>query len=84
VVSRASKNLDQAAVFIDYMSRPDIQAKLARMVGTSPTVRRELLDLDEAAFAAVSSTIPPILPRYDLHVDRGDEIAQRWSEMIVG
>ena len=83
VVSKASKNLDQAQVFIDYMCRPDIQAKLSRMVGTSPTVRRDLLDLTDDEFAAVSSAIPPILPRYDLHVDRGDEIAQRWSEMIV-
>jgi hypothetical protein len=31
----------------------------------------------------VSSSIPPIIPRYDLHVERSDEIAQRWSETIV-
>lgn len=83
VVSKASKNIDQATIFIDYMCRPEIQAKLSRNVGTSPTVRRDLLDLTDDEFAAVSSAIPPILPRYDLHVDRGDEIAQRWSEMIV-
>jgi putative spermidine/putrescine transport system substrate-binding protein len=83
VVSKASKNIEQAAIFIDYMCRPDIQAKLSRMVGTSPTVRRDLLDLTDEEFGAVSSAIPPILPRYDLHVERGDEIAQRWSEMIV-
>jgi len=83
VVSKASKSVDQATIFIDYMSRPDIQAKLSRQVGTSPTVRRELTDLTDEEFGAVSSAIPPILPRYDLHVDRGDEIAQRWSEAIV-
>ena len=44
-VSKASKALDEAHVFIDYMCRPDIQAKLSRKVGTAPTVKRELLDL---------------------------------------
>jgi putative spermidine/putrescine transport system substrate-binding protein len=83
VVSKASKNIDQAAVFINYMSRPDIQAKLSRNVGTAPTVKRALTDLTDAEFAAVSSSIPPIIPRYDLHVERSDEIAQRWSETIV-
>lgn len=83
VVSKASQSLDQAATFIDYMSRPDIQAKLSRNVGTAPTVRRSLLDLNDAEFAAVSSDIAPIIPRYDLHVERSDEISQRWSETIV-
>lgn len=82
VVSRASQSLDQAAIFIDYMCRPEVQATLARFVGTSPTVRRELLDLTPVEFAAVSSTIAPILPRYDLHVERADEISQRWLETI--
>ncbi|MEO6012726.1 MAG: extracellular solute-binding protein [Devosia sp.] len=83
VVSHASPNLDRAAIFIDYMCRPEIQAKLARLVGTSPTVRRDLIDLTDEEFATVSSSIPPILPRYQLHVDRADEIAQRWSETII-
>jgi spermidine/putrescine-binding protein len=38
VVSSASPAIDQAQEFIDYMARPDVQAKLARFVGTAPTV----------------------------------------------
>ena len=74
----------QAQVFIDHMCRPEIQAELSRKVGTAPTVKRALLDLTDEEFAAVGSDIPPIIPRYDLYVERDDWISQRWTEMIAG
>jgi putative spermidine/putrescine transport system substrate-binding protein len=83
-VSKASKALEPAHVFIDYMCQPEIQAKLSRKVGTAPTVRRELLDLTPEEFAAVASDIPPILPRYDLYAEKGDLIEQKWTEMVAG
>jgi len=84
VVSSASQAIEQAQEFIDYMARPDVQAKLARFVGTAPTVNRELTDLTDEEFAAVASDLPPILPYYDLYVDRADWVNQQWSEMITG
>lgn len=85
VVSTASKMLEQAQIFIDYMARPEIQTIISRKLGTAPTVRRELLtDLTDEEFAAVSSEIPPILPHYALYVDRGDWVNQQWSERITG
>lgn len=83
-VSKASKALDEAHVFIDYMCRPNIQATLSRKVGTAPTVKRELLDLSPEEFAAVASDIPPIIPRYDLYASKDDWLNQRWTEMIAG
>jgi putative spermidine/putrescine transport system substrate-binding protein len=83
-VAKASQALEEAHVFIDYMCRPEIQAKLARNVGTAPTVRRELLDLTPEEFAAVASDIPPIIPRYDMYAERGDWLDQKWTEMIAG
>jgi putative spermidine/putrescine transport system substrate-binding protein len=83
-VSRASKKADEAAVFIDYMCQPSIQALLSRKVGTSPTVKRDLLDLTEKEFAAVSSDIEPIIPRYDLYSTKSDWLNQKWTELIVG
>src|SRR5208283_5420495 len=68
-VSRASKKTDEAHAFIDYMCQPSIQALLSRKVGTSPTVKRDLLDLTEKEFVAVSSDIEPIVPRYDIYTD---------------
>jgi putative spermidine/putrescine transport system substrate-binding protein len=83
-VTRASKKLDEAYVFIDYMCRPDIQKKLSLKVGTSPTVKKELTGLSAAEFAAVSSDIKPIIPRYDIYTgEMSDWINQKWTEMIT-
>lgn len=83
-LSRASKKVDEAHTFIDYMSQPAIQATLSRKVGTAPTVKRELLDLSDKEFAAVSSDIEPIIPRYDLYTTKSDWLNQKWTELIVG
>ena len=82
-VSRASQKLEEALVFIDYMSQPSIQSLMSRKVGTAPTIKRELTDLTDEEFAAVSSDIPPILPRYDLYVAKSDMLNQLWTEMIA-
>ncbi|WP_414653711.1 ABC transporter substrate-binding protein [Geminicoccus sp.] len=83
-VVNTSPAIAEAHTFIDYMCRPDIQAKLARRVGTAPTVKRELTDLTSEEFAAVGSDIPPILPRYELYVEKDEWISQKWSELIAG
>jgi len=83
-ISRASKKAEEAHVFIDYMCQPAIQATLSRKVGTAPTVKRELLDLNDKEFAAVSSDIEPIIPRYDLYQTKSDWLNQKWTELIVG
>ena len=46
----------------------------ARGRSTSPTEE----------FAAVSSDIPPIIPRYDLYTAKADWLNQKWTELIVG
>lgn len=84
VISRASKKADEAHVFIDYMSQPSVQSLMSRKVGTAPTLKRELLDLTPEEFAAVSSDIPPIIPRYDLYTTKADWLNQKWTELIVG
>lgn len=83
-VSKASKRIADAQVFINYMCQPDVQAKLSRFVGTAPTVRRELTDLTDAEFGSVASDIPAIIPRYDIYDANGDWLNQQWSEKIVG
>jgi len=83
-LSRASKKGEEAHIFINYMCQPAIQATLSRKVGTAPTVKRDLLDLTEKEFAAVSSDIEPIIPRYDLYQTKSDWLNQKWTELIVG
>ncbi|UCG06211.1 MAG: ABC transporter substrate-binding protein [Desulfobacterales bacterium] len=83
-VSKASKKLKEAYIFIDYMCRPEIQAKLSRKVGTAPTVRRDVSGLTDAEFASVSSEITPIIPRYDIYTgDLSDWVNQKWTEMVT-
>lgn len=83
-LSRASTKSEEAHIFIDYMCQPSIQATLSRKVGTAPTVKRDLLDLTAEEFAAVSSDIEPITPRYDLYQTKSDWLNQKWTELIVG
>ena len=83
-LSRASQKSEEAHIFIDYMCQPAIQATLSRKVGTSPTVKRESTDLTDKEFAAVSSDIEPIIPRYDLYQTKSDWLNQKWTELIVG
>jgi putative spermidine/putrescine transport system substrate-binding protein len=83
-VTKACKKVEEAHVFINYMSRPDIQKKLSLKVGTSPTVKKELTGLSAEDFAAVSSEIKPILPRYDIYTgEMSDWINQKWTDMIT-
>ncbi|WPE23178.1 ABC transporter substrate-binding protein [Shinella zoogloeoides] len=83
-LSRASQKTEEAHTFINYMCQPQIQAILSRKVGTAPTVKRDLLDLSAEEFAAVSSDIEPIIPRYDLYTTKADWLNQKWTEMIAG
>jgi putative spermidine/putrescine transport system substrate-binding protein len=83
-LSRASDKAEEAHVFMNFMSQPDIQALMSRKVGTAPTVKRSLLDLSEEEFASVSSDIDPIIPRYDLYQSKSDWLNQKWTELIVG
>ncbi|WP_031247249.1 extracellular solute-binding protein [Mesorhizobium sp. LNJC394B00] len=84
VLSRASTKVDEAHAFIDYMSQPSMQGLMSRKVGTTPTLKKEVLDLKPEEFAAVSSDIDPIIPRYDLYTSKADWINQKWTELIVG
>ncbi|MCF7645550.1 ABC transporter substrate-binding protein [Bacillus subtilis] len=83
-LSSASKKSEEAHIFIDYMCQPVIQATLARKVGTSPTVKRDSMDLTAGEFAAVSSDIDPVIPRFAMYQTRADWLNQKWTEMIAG
>ncbi len=83
-VTKACKKVEEAHIFINYMCRPDIQKKLSVKVGTSPTVKKELVGLSPEEFAAVSSDIKPIIPRYDIYTGKmSDWINQKWTDMIT-
>ncbi|MCP4627285.1 MAG: extracellular solute-binding protein [bacterium] len=83
-VSRASKKITEAHVFINYMSQPSVQANMSLKVGTAPTVKREAIGLTDAEFSSVSSDITPIIPRYDVYTgELSDWVDQKWTEMVT-
>jgi len=82
-VTRASSMIDEAHVFIDWFSQPRVQDLVARTIGTAPTVEREFLSLSDEEFAAVSDESDPIVPRYDMYLERGDWLNQVWAERVT-
>jgi putative spermidine/putrescine transport system substrate-binding protein len=82
-VTRASQMVDEAHVFIDWFSQPEVQDLVARMIGTAPTVEREHLSLSDEEFAFVSDAGDPIVPRYDMYLERGDWLNQIWAERVT-
>ena len=83
VVPRDSDNVEAAEKFLDYMSRPETQALMARMMGTTPIVPRDSMDLSDDEFAAVGSDIEPIRVRTDIHLREGDWLETKYQEMIA-
>lgn len=83
VVTKTTAMPEESQAFINFTSDPAIQALITRNVGTAPIVERSKTDLTDEEFAAVSSEIPPIAPRYDIYLDHGQEINQRWSTLIA-
>ena len=82
-VSRASKKLEEAHVFMDFMCQPSMHALMSRKVGTAPMVEQSATDLTDEEFASVSSAIDPVVPNYAMQIQRKDWLAQKWTELIT-
>ena len=82
VVPRDSQHVDAAQQFIDYMSRPSVQAEMARNLGIFPVVPRESTDLTDEEFASVGSAIAPISVQTHIHLREGDWLKDKFLEMI--
>ncbi len=83
VVPRDSKNVDAAEKFLDYMSRPETQALMARKLGVFPIVPREAMDLTDEEFASVGSDLEPIRVQTHVHLREGDWLESKYQEMIA-
>jgi putative spermidine/putrescine transport system substrate-binding protein len=84
-VTKTTQNLAACVAFVDYMSRPDIQAELARTLGTTPTAKKETMDLTEEEYEAVGGPGPDaaLRPKYEMYDEWEDWIDQQWTEMIL-
>jgi putative spermidine/putrescine transport system substrate-binding protein len=84
-ISKTTENVTACQAFIDYMCRPEIQAELARTLGTTPTAKRELMDLTDKEYEAVGGPGPEVAlrPKYEMYDEWEDWIDQQWTEMIL-
>jgi putative spermidine/putrescine transport system substrate-binding protein len=82
VVPRDSKKVKEAQIFMDYMSRPEVQAEMARNLGVFPVVPRAATDLSEEEFASVGSDIEPIRVQTEIHLREADWLSDKYLEMI--
>ena len=84
-ISKTTENVTACQAFIDYMCRPEIQAELARTLGTTPTAKRELMDLNDKEYEAVGGPGPEVAlrPKYEMYDEWEDWIDQQWTEMIL-
>jgi putative spermidine/putrescine transport system substrate-binding protein len=84
-ISKNTENVAACQAFIDYMCKPEIQAELARTLGTTPTVAKEHMDLTDEEYEAVGGPGPEaaIRPKYEMYDVWEDWIDQQWTEMIV-
>ena len=80
----SSANTDAGYEFINYCIDPAIQSVITRNMWTAPVVPRALTDLTDEEFNLAASDIPPIVPYYDVYVQDGDWIAEKWQELLTG
>jgi putative spermidine/putrescine transport system substrate-binding protein len=84
-VTKTTQNLDACTAFINYMCKPEVQAELARTLGTSPTVKEEFMDLSRSEYRSLSGPGPEaaLRPEYRIYEEWEDWVNQRWTETIV-
>jgi putative spermidine/putrescine transport system substrate-binding protein len=84
-ITKTTENLPGCVAFIDYFCQPEIQAELARNLGTTPTAKKETMDLTEEEYQAVGGPGPDaaLRPIYEMYDEWEDFIDQQWTEMIL-
>ncbi len=75
---------DESHAFLDFTMTPQAQEVIARMVGIAPPIPQSTTDLTDEEWAVVTTDGPAILPNYDMYVNKGDWLNDRWTEMITG
>lgn len=84
-ITKTTESLGACVAFIDYMCRPEIQAELARTLGTTPTAKKETMDLTDEEYEAVGGPGPEaaLRPKYEMYSEWEDFLDQKWTEMIL-
>lgn len=79
----ASPKVDEVHEFLNFACTPECQQLIARLVGSAPVMDRAKLDLTDAEFNAVSSTIPPILAATKARYEFTDYMEKQFIKMVI-
>lgn len=82
---KGTQKADACKEFIDWSLSPEAQTTITDNLWTAPVLPRDMLpDLTDEAFNRASTTIDPIVANYQVYVDKGDWISERWEEILYG
>ena len=82
---QGTQKADACREFIDWSLSPEAQTAITDNLWTAPVLPRDMLpDLTDEAFNRASTTIDPIVANYQVYVDKGDWISERWEEILYG
>lgn len=78
-----STKVEEAQEFLNFCCTPEAQQLIARHVGSAPVIDRSKLDLTDQEFAAVSSTIPPIMAATEARYKFTDYMERQFTKMVT-
>ncbi|MCY4609614.1 MAG: extracellular solute-binding protein [bacterium] len=83
-IVQGSEKVDVCNEFINWSVSPEAQTVITDNLWTAPVLPRGLLpDLSDEAFGRAASTIKPIIPNYQIYVDKGDWLDEKWEEYLA-
>ncbi len=82
-IAQGSDKVDVCYEFINWSVSPEAQTLITDNLWTAPVLPRGMLpDLSDESFNRASSTIRPIIPNYQVYVDKGDWLEEKWEELL--
>ena len=83
-IVQGSDKVDVCNEFINWSVSPEAQTVITDNLWTAPILPRGMLpDLSDEAFGRASSSIKPIVPAYQVYVDKGDWLDEKWEEYLA-
>ena len=82
VVPAASDMQEEAQMFIDYMSQPEVQAAMSFAMGIFPMVSQESMGMSDEDYALAGSAANPIVVQTQIHLDNAEFIEEAWAKMV--
>ncbi|MBT6204910.1 MAG: extracellular solute-binding protein [Rhodospirillaceae bacterium] len=82
---QGTDKIDACQEFMNWSVSPEAQTSITDNLWTAPVLPRDMLpNLSDESFNRASSTIEPIVPNYEVYVNKGDWLGEKWNELLSG